>query len=126
MADKLGTIKLLLGVGIVLMLGWFIVFSLAPASILASLALLETKGFFLRMFGIFPLSWAVLYLLARKDLEKNLAIIKGGIVTGFFMILAALIYAFAVNAALGWFIWLSIVVLFVFNVLLVVFKPKSA
>jgi hypothetical protein len=126
MADKLGTIKLLLGVGIVLMLGWFIIFSLVPASILASLALLETKGFFLRMFGIFPLSWAVLYLLARKDAEKNLAIIKGGIVTGFFMILAALIYALAVNAALGWFIWLSIAVLFVFNVLLVVFKPKSA
>lgn len=126
MADKLGTIKLLLGVGIVLMLVWFIVFSLAPAAILASLALIETEGFFLRMFGIFPLSWAVLYFFASKDPEKNLALIKGGIVTGVFMIIAVLIYAFTVNAALGWFIWLSTAVLFIFNVLIFISKPKSA
>lgn len=126
MADRLGTIKLLLGVGIVLMLFWFIVFSLAPASILSSLALIETQGFILRMFGIFPLSWVVLYLLASKDPIKNLAIIKGGIITGVFMIAAVLIYAFTVTTQLGWFIWLSTAVLFIFCVLLIMFKPKSA
>ena len=124
MANNLGTIKLLLGVGIVLMLVWFFVFSLAPASLLASLALMETQGFFLRKFGIFPLSWAALYLLASKDPEKNLAIIKGGIITGFFMIVAVLIYALTVNAGLGWFIWLSTAVLFIFCLLLLVSKPK--
>jgi hypothetical protein len=126
MADKLGTIKLLLGVGIVLMLGWFIVFSLAPASILTSLAFIETQGYFLRIFGIFPLGWAVLFFFASKDPEKNLAIIKGGIITGVFLIIAILVYAFTVNASLGWFNWLSTAVLFMFNLLLFIFKPKSA
>jgi len=125
MAGKLGTIKLLLGVGIVLMFGWFIVFSLLPASILTSLAFIETEGYFLRMFGIFPLGWAVLFLFARKDPEKNLAIIKGGIITGMFLIIAILIYAFTVTTALGWFHWLSTAVLFVFNLLLFIFKPKA-
>jgi hypothetical protein len=126
MADKLGTIKLLLGAGIVLMLGWFIVFSLAPAAILTSLAFIETEGYFLRIFGIFPLGWAVLFLFASKDPGKNLAIINGGIITGAFLIIAILIYALTVNAALGWFNWLSTAVLFIFNLLLFIFKPKSA
>jgi hypothetical protein len=125
MADKLGTIKLLLGVGIVLMLVWFIVFSLAPASILTSLAFTETQGFFLRMFGIFPLSWALLYLLASKDPVKNLAIINGGIISGAFMIIGILVYYFTVNFPLGWFNWVSVSVLFIFTVLLFMFKPKS-
>ena len=126
MADKLGTIKLLLGVGVVLMLVWFIVFSLAPASILTSLAFTETQGFFLRMFGIFPLGWAVLFFFASKDPEKNLAIINAAIITAAFMILGMLIYAFTVTAQLGWFNWLSAGVLFIFNLLLFIFKPKSA
>jgi hypothetical protein len=126
MADKLGTIKLLLGAGIVLMLGWFIVFSLAPAAILTSLAFIETEGYFLRIFGIFPLGWAVLFLFASKDPGKNLAIINGGIITGAFLIIAILIYALTVNATLGWFNWLSTAVLFIFNLLLFIFKPKSA
>ena len=126
MAEKLGIIKLLLGLGIVLMLIWFIAFSLAPAAILTSLALVETQGFMLRMFGIFPLSWAVLYLFASKDPEKNLAIINSGIITGAFMIIAVLIYYFTVSIALGWFIWLSTAVLFIFCVLLFISKPKLA
>ncbi|MGD9345174.1 MAG: hypothetical protein PVH84_04890 [Candidatus Aminicenantes bacterium] len=125
MADKLGTIKLLLGVGIVLMLVWFIVFSLAPASILTSLAFTETQGFFLRMFGIFPLSWALLYLLASKDPVKNLAIINGGIISGAFMIIGVLVYYFTMNFPLGWFNWVSVSVLFIFTLLLFMFKPKS-
>ena len=126
MADKLGTLKLLLGVGIVLMLVWFIVFSLAPASILSALALIETQGKDAEHPQKKPLSWAVLYLLASKDPEKNLAIINGGIITGAFMIIAVLVYALIVDAQLGWFIWLSTAVLFVFNVLLFTLKPKSA
>jgi hypothetical protein len=126
MANNPGRIKLVLGVGVVLMLVWFIVFSLAPAAILTSLALVETQGFMLRMFGIFPLSWAVLYLFASKDPEKNLAIINSGIITGAFMIIAVLIYYFTVSIALGWFIWLSTAVLFIYSLLLFISKPKSA
>jgi hypothetical protein len=126
MADKLGTIRLLLGLGVVLMLAWFIVFSLAPAAILASLAFIETEGFFLRMFGIFPLGWAVLFFFASKDPGKNLAIINGGIITGALLIIAILVYSFIVKVPLGWFNWLSTAVLFIFNVLLFISKPKSA
>lgn len=126
MADKLGTIKLLLGVGVVLMLAWFIIFSLAPAAILTSLAFIETEGFFLRMFGIFPLGWAVLFLFASKDPKKNLAIFNSAIITAAFLIIAILVYAFTVNVPLGLFNWLSMAVLFVFNLLLFIYKPKSA
>lgn len=126
MAEQSGTIKLLLGVGVVLFLLWFLTFSLAPASILTKLAFVETEGFFLRMFGIFPLGWAVLFLFARKDATKNIAIIKSSIITAAFLIVAFLIYHFAVENLAGWFLWLSMAVLFIFNMLLFIFKPKSA
>jgi hypothetical protein len=103
---------------------WFLIFSLAPAKILTALALPETQGLFLRMFGIFPLGWAVLFLFALKDVVKNLAIINSGIITAALLIIAFLIYNFAVACTKSWFLWLSIVVLFVLNLLLFIFKPK--
>ena len=121
-----GTIRALLWIGVILMLVWFIVFSLAPAGFLTKLAFTETEGFFLRMFGIFPLGWALLFFLAKKDVVKNLAIIKGAVITAAFLIIAMLIYHFMVESLTGWFIWLSMVVLFVFNLLLWMFRPKTA
>jgi len=126
MAEKVGTIKLLIWIGILLFFGWFLIFSLAPEKILTSLALPETQGFFLRMFGIFPLSWAVLFLFALKDVVKNLAIINNGIITGALVIIAFLICNFTMEITVGWFLWLSIVVLFIFNVLVFIIKPKAA
>ena len=126
MAEKVGTIKLLILIGILLFFGWFLIFSLAPEKILTSLALPETQGFFLRMFGIFPLSWAVLFLFALKDVVKNLAIINNGIITGALVIIAFLICNFTMEITVGWFLWLSIVVLFIFNVLVFIIKPKAA
>ena len=78
------------------------------------------------MFGIFPLGWALLFFLAKKDVVKNLAIIKGAVITAAFLIIAMLIYHFMVESLTGWFIWLSMVVLFVFNLLLWMFRPKTA
>jgi len=92
MAKNLGCIKLLLWIGIVLFFLWFLTFSLAPESLLASLSLMETQGFFLRLYGIFPLGWAVLFLLALKDAEKNIAIINGAIITAAFVIISIVIY----------------------------------
>ena len=121
-----GTIKALLWVGIILFLLWFLIFSLAPAGFLTKLAFTETEGFFLRMFGIFSLSWAVLFFFAQKDAVKNLAIINCAIITAAFLIVAFFIYHFAVEGLTGWFFWLSVIVLFIFNLLLYIFKPKTA
>lgn len=125
MAEKIGTIKLLLWIGIVLFLLWFLTFSLAPEKILNALALPETQGFFLRMYGIFPLGWAILFFFALKDAEKNIAIINSAIITAIFVIIAIVIYHFAMTTT-GWFHWLSIAILFVYNLLLFIFKPKAA
>ena len=125
MAAKIGTIKLLLWIGIVLFFLWFLTFSFAPERILSALALPETQGFFLRMYGIFPLGWAVLFFFALKDAEKNIAIINGAIITAIFVIIAIVIYHFAMTTT-GWFHWLSIAILFVYNLLLFIFKPKAA
>ena len=124
MAEKLGSIKLVLWLGIVLYFIWFILFSLAPESVLASLSLMETQGFFLRLYGIFPLGWALLFLLALKDVRKNIAIINGGIITGALVIISIVIYHF-VEGTTGWFHWLSAAVIFLLCLLLFICKPKE-
>jgi hypothetical protein len=121
----MGKIKLLLWIGIILFLLWFLTFCFAPASTLAALGFMETEGFFLMMYGIFPLCWAVLLLFALKDPQKNIAIINSAIITGAMVILAILIYHF-VKSTTGWFHWVSVVVLLVYNLLLYMFKPKAA
>ena len=124
MAEKLGSIKLVLWLGIVLYFIWFILFSLAPESVLTSLSLMETQGFFLRLYGIFPLGWALLFLLALKDVRKNIAIINGAIITASFVVISIVVYHF-VEGTTGWFHWLSVVVLLIYSVLLSILKPKE-
>lgn len=124
MAKNLGTIKFLLWIGIVLFLLWFIIFSFAPERILTALAVPETQGFFLRLYGIFPLGWAVLFLFALKDVERNIAIINGAIITAALVIISIVVYHF-IETATGWFHWSSAAVLFVYNMLLFIFKPKA-
>ena len=126
MADNLGTLKILVWIGVVLFFLWFVIFTFAPASILTALDFIETEGYFLRMFGILPLGWAILFLFAKKDVEKNVAIIKCGVFTADLMIIANVIYHFAVERIPSWFTWTSIVVLFVYSSLLWVFKPKAS
>lgn len=125
MAEKEGTIKLLVWIGIVLYLLWFLIFCIAPAGILTALTVPETGGFFLRLYGIFPLGWAVLFFFALKDVKKNLAIINSAIITGAFVIISVVVFHFIESAA-GWFHWLSAAVLLIYNLLLFIFKPKVA
>jgi hypothetical protein len=82
-------------------------------------------GFYLRMFGVFPLSFAFLFVLAKKDIVKNLAIIKGGIFAGSLVIITFLVLYFTTEVDPGWFLWLSIALLFVFYVFVAVMKPKA-
>ncbi len=125
MATNPGTIKGIMWIGIILFLLWFLIFTFAPQGMLESLAFFETEGYFLRMFGIFPLAWAYLFLFGLKDPVKNLAIIHCAYLTAATLIIANLIYHFAVASITGWFIWLSLAVLFVYNVFLFMFKPKA-
>lgn len=125
MAGNLRTIRLLLWIGIVLFLLWFLTFSFAHEKILTTLGVPETQGFFLRLYGIFPLGWAVLFLFALKDVEKNIAIVNGAIITGALVIISIVVYHF-VKTTTGWFHWVSGVVLLVYNALLFIFKPKAA
>jgi len=126
MEKTLGTVKILIWVGIVLFFLWFLIFSFAPQSILTALGFVEIEGYFLRMFGILPLSWAILFFFALKDVAKNTAIIRCAIITADLMVLANVIYNYAVEKIPSWFIWTSVVVLFVYSTLLFIFKPKTA
>ena len=123
MTKEMGGIRLLVWVGVVLFFLWFLTFSLAPEGVLTSLGLPETQGFFLRMYGIFPLSWAILFLFALKDIEKNIVVVKGAIITGVLVVIAILSYHF-IETTTGWFHFLSAAVIFVYCLLLIVFKPK--
>ena len=123
MTKKMGAIRLLVWIGVVLFFLWFLTFSLAPEEILTSLGLPETQGFFLRMYGIFPLSWAILFLFALKDIEKNIVVVKGAIITGALVVITILAYHF-IETTTGWFHFLSAAVIFVYCLLLFIFKPK--
>jgi hypothetical protein len=124
MEKNLRIIKFLMWIGIVLFFLWFLIFSFAPKSILTALDFIEIEGYFLRMFGILPLAWAILFLFALKDIEKNVAIIRCAIITADLIVAANVIYNFAIEKIPSWFLWTSIVVLFVYTTLLFIFKPK--
>ena len=126
MAENSGVIKILLWVGIVMFFLWFIIFTFAPPSILTALEFIETEGYFLRMFGILPLCWAILFFFALKDPVKNAAIIRCGIITADLMIIATVIFHYAVERIASWFNWTSLLILFVYSTLLFIFKPKTA
>ena len=126
MKEHLRMLKILMWVGVVLYFFWFLIFSVAPKSILTALEFVEIEGYFLRMLGILPLGWAILFLFALKDVVKNAAIIRCAIITADLMIAANVIYHYAVERIPGWFIWTSVLVLFVYSSLLWIFKPKAS
>ena len=101
-----------------------LIFSFAPASLLDTLGFFETEGMMLRLYGIFPLSWAVLFFFALKDIGKNMAIIKGAIITSFLVPISIAVFHLF-EGTTGWFHWLSSIVLIGYALLLIAFKPKN-
>jgi len=124
MAKKYAFLKLLLWIGIVFFVLWFLIFSIAPESVLSALSIMEPGSFFVRLYGIFPLGWAVLFLFAVKDPEKNIAIIISAIITAALVIISIIVFHFT-KSGTGWFHWLSAIILFVYNLLLLLFKPRT-
>ena len=123
MAKSLGSLRFLLWIGVVLMLLWFLIFCFGSAKLLANLTVSEPPSFFLRLYGVFALSWAILFFFALKDIEKNIAIIKAAIVTGILTVISILVYGFVFKAT-GAFHWISAVILLVYSLLLYFFKPE--
>jgi peptidoglycan/LPS O-acetylase OafA/YrhL len=123
MAKSLGSLRVLLWIGVVLMLLWFLVFCFGPAKLLARLNVSEGPTYFLRLYGVFPLSWGILLCFALKDIEKNMAIINALIITGILVCISVVVYGFVLKET-GAFHWTSAVVILVYSLLIYFFKPE--
>ena len=125
MSRKPKTMRILLWIGMLLFLLWFLASAIAPDRMLSAAGLAEHPEFILRLYGIFQLSWAILFFFALKDIEKNLAIINGAIITGAVVVIFFVIYQVA-SVKSGWYLLLCAALLLVYTLLLFLCKPKSA
>jgi len=123
MAKSLGSLRFLLWIGIVLFLLWFLIFCFGSARLLANLSFFEAPSFMLRLYGVFPLGWAILFFFALKDIEKNIAIVNAGIITGILTAISIAAYSFIFKAT-GTFHWISAVVLLIYSLLLYFLRPE--
>ena len=124
MAKSLASLRFLLWIGVVLMLLWFLIFCFGSAKLLANLSFFEAPNFMLRLYGVFPLGWAILFFFAARDVEKNMAIINAAIITGILTVISIVAYSFVFKAT-GAFHWISAMVILVYSLLLYFFKPES-
>jgi hypothetical protein len=122
MAKSFGPLRALLWIGVIINLLWFLLFCFGTPKILANLSFSETPNYMLRLYGVFPLSWAILFLFALRDVEKNMAIVKAGIITGFLTAISIVAYSFVFKPT-GSFHWASTIILVVYSLLLLFFKP---
>lgn len=117
-------IKVLLWIGITLFLLCFIGSTLVPEHVLPALGFFGLDGFIIRLYGIFQLSWVLLFFFALKDVEKNLAIINSAIITGAMVVVFFVIYQLAVIRS-GWHLLINAAFVLSYTVLLFLCKPKS-
>ena len=117
-------IKVLLWIGMALFLLCFIGSTLIPERVLPALGLSEYDGFIIRLYGIFQLSWALLFFFALKDVERNLAIINVGIMTGAMVVVFFVIYQLTVIKS-GFHLLINAALMLSYTVLLSLCKPKS-
>ncbi len=118
-------IKVLLWIGMALFLLLFIGSTLVPEHVLPALGFSEYHGFIIRLYGIFQLSWALLFFFALKDVEKNLAIINSAIITGAMVVVFFVIYQLTAIKS-GWNLLINAAFVLSYTVLLFLCKPKPA
>ena len=116
-------IKLLLWLGMALFLLCFVGSTLVPEHALPAVGFSEYDGFIIRLYGIFQLSWALLFFFALKDVKKNLAIINIAIITGAMVVVFFVIYQLTVIKA-GWHLLINAAFVLSYTVLLFLCKPK--
>jgi len=117
-------IKVLLWIGVALFLLCFLGSTVAPKRVLPAIGLSQYNDFIIRLYGIFQLSWALLFFFAQKDVEKNLAIINSAIITGAAVAVFFVVYQFATKKP-GWFVLVNAAILLAYAILLFLFKPRS-
>ncbi len=118
-------IKVLLWIGAALFLLCFLGSTIAPELVLPALGLSEPHGFIIRLYGIFQLSWALLFFFAQKDPEKNLAIINSAVMTGVVVVVFFVVCQFTAIKS-GWYFLLNAALVLVYTALLFVCKPRPA
>lgn len=123
MPKKQVCIKVLLWIGGALFLLCFVGSTLMPERVLPAVGLPEYDGFIIRLYGIFQLSWAFLFFLALKDVEKNMAIINSAIFTGALVVIYFVVCQFAAIKS-GRYFLLNAALLLVYTVLLFLCKPR--
>ncbi|MDI6698808.1 MAG: hypothetical protein QME85_07730 [Candidatus Saccharicenans sp.] len=125
MAKNPACIKVVLWIYIVLLALWFLLFSFAPSKLLEAIGSSETTGFYLRLYGVFPLGWVILLLFALKDPEKNLAILNSAVIVSILTGLSVILVHLG-KPGFGLFQWVSIAIMFLFALLIYIYKPKVA
>jgi len=118
-------IKVLLWIGVAMFLLLFLASTIAPEQTLPALGFPRQPWFITRLYGIFQLSWAILFFFALKDVEKNLAIIETAIITGAVVVVFFVAYQLAVIKS-GWYLLLNAALLLFYTVLLFLCKPRPA
>ncbi len=103
----------------------FLASTVAPEQTLPALGFSGYDDLTIRLYGIFQLSWALLFYFAQKNPEKNLAIIHSAIVTGSLVAALLLFYPLTGRRADG-YLWLNAAILLVYTALLFIFKPRPA
>jgi hypothetical protein len=78
--NKSACIRALLWVGVALFFVIFLGSSIVPEKVMPAIGLQAYDDFIIRLYGIFQLSWAILFLFALKDVEKSLAIINAAVI----------------------------------------------
>jgi uncharacterized membrane protein len=99
--------------------------TLVPEHVLPALGFSEYDALIIRLYGIFQLSWALLFCFSLKDVEKNLAIINSAIITGAMVGVFLVIYQLAVIKS-GWHLLINAAFVLSYSLLLFLCKPRPA
>ncbi len=118
-------IKVLLRIGVAMFLLCFLGSTIAPELVLPALGFPEQPWFIARLYGIFQLSWALLFFYALKDVEKNLAIIHSAIITGALVAVFFVVCHFA-GIKSSSYLLLNAALLSIYMLLLFLCKPRPA
>ena len=118
-------IKVLLWIGMAMFFLCFLGSTIAPEQVLPALGFPEQPWFIARLYGIFQLSWALLFFFALKDVKKNLAIINCAIITGALVAVFFMICHFT-GIRSSSYLLLNAALLLIYTLLLFLCKPKSA
>jgi hypothetical protein len=117
--------KVLLWIGVVMFLLCFLGSTVAPDRVLPALGFSSYNELIIRLYGIFQLSWAMLFFFALKDAEKNLAIINTAIITGALVVVFFVVFQLAVIKSGGYLLFNAALVL-IYTAFLFLCKPRPA